>query len=237
MKRTLRLLLLLLMTTTVFAQSGVRPKPPSRPETLTIPAGTQARVELQTPIYSKLNEVGDEVSGTLESSISVNGYLALRKGTEIKGRITQITAAKRPQRQASMTIVFDTITIPEGEKEVEVVIKAIDDYANEEKLKPKDEGKVEGGRSGGRTVDNVIKGGKIGTIVGLPIIILAGTPGVAAPLGGVAAGVILTKGDEIRLSPGTVFRIEFSKPFTIGNDPTEDLPERPAKRNLGLKGN
>jgi hypothetical protein len=218
MLRTSRLLLLLLIASTVMAQSGVRPVKPERPDSVTIPAGTLARVELETPIHSKLNEVGDEVTGFLESSISVNGILALKKGTEIKGRITQISAAKRPQRQASMTIVFDRIITFGGEQEVETIIKAIDDYANEDKLRPNDEGKVAGGHSGGRTVDNTIKGGKLGTIVGLPVIILAGTPGVAVPLGGVAAGVILTKGNEIKLSPGTVFRIEFPKSVTIQLD-------------------
>jgi hypothetical protein len=242
MKKTGRLFALLLMVflvvPAVFAQSGVTPSQDSSQTTMTVPTGTAGKVELQTPVHSKLNEVGDEVSGILVNSISVNGVIVLRKGTEVLGQITQITEAKRPQRQASMTIVFDRIITPEGEQEVDIVIKAIDDYVNEDKLEPKDEGKVQGGRSGGRTVDNAIKGGTLGTIVGIPVIIAAGTPGIAAPLGGVAAGVILTKGNEIRLSPGTIFRIEFGKPLNVQVDNSSfERNGRPARKNRGLRGN
>jgi hypothetical protein len=242
MKRTGKLPALLLMVSfivpAVLAQSGVRPSQDSSQTSLSVPAGTAARVELQTPVHSKLNEVGDEVSGILVNSISVNGIIVLKKGTEVLGQITQITEAKRPQRQASMTIVFDRIVTSGGEQEVETVIKSIDDYVNEDKLEPKDEGKVQGGRSGGKTVDNAIRGGTLGTIVGVPLIIAAGTPGIAAPLGGVAAGVILTKGNEIKLSPGTIFRIEFAKPLTVlvDNDSFEQN-QRPVRKNRGLRGN
>src|SRR5688572_3553101 len=102
-----RLLALFLILATGFAQSGVYASQqdqsqldPSIPRTLvTIPAGTQVRVELQNPLNSKLNEVGDEVTGTLDHSIIIDGLVALEQGTELRGRITQITHAKRPQRQ------------------------------------------------------------------------------------------------------------------------------------------
>src|SRR5688572_13290958 len=127
MKKTGRffalLLMVLLVVPAVLAQSGVTPSQDSSQTTMTVPTGTAARVELQTPVHSKLNEVGDEVSGILVNSISVNGVIVLRKGTEVLGQITQITEAKRPQRQASMTIVFDRIITPEGEQEVDMVIK------------------------------------------------------------------------------------------------------------------
>src|SRR6266404_8071860 len=131
----LLVLVIFLMAPIAKAQSGVRPSQvqTDTPVSVTIPAGTLAKVELQNHLSSKINEVGDEVVGTLENSIIVNGVVALKKGTEIRGHITQVSAAKRPQHQASMTIIFDRIITPDGEQEVETTLKAIDDYANESK--------------------------------------------------------------------------------------------------------
>jgi hypothetical protein len=179
---------------------------------ITIPSGTLAKVRLENSLSSKINEVGDEVVGTLEENILLDTVVALRRGTEIRGRITQVAAAKRPQHQASMTIIFDKLVTSSGVRKIDTSLKAIDDYANEQKKKADSEGKVQGGHSTGRTIDNTIKGGTLGTIVGLPIVLLGGrTAGATVPLGGATAGVLLSKGNDIKLSPGTVFRIEFTK--------------------------
>src|SRR5436309_3362093 len=100
----LLILVLSLIAPLARAQSGVIPSQErvDNLTTVTIPSGTLARVELQNNLSSKINEVGDDVKGILESSIIVNGVVALKKGTEIEGRITQVSAAKRPQHQASM---------------------------------------------------------------------------------------------------------------------------------------
>src|SRR5690242_17029871 len=114
----LALLLFSTMVSSVAAQSGVKLTKPDHSTTatnaVTIPAGTMAKIELQYPLDSKLNEAGDEVIAALVNSIFINNVLALPRGTEFRGRIKQITSAKRPQRQASMTIVFDKVITPVG---------------------------------------------------------------------------------------------------------------------------
>lgn len=219
------------------AQSGVRPTNTEKSSlnALSITAGTTTKIELDTPLSSKLNEVGDEVSARLVSSIFVDGTLILKRGTEFRGHITQISPAKRPQRQASLAIVFDKIVTPNGEQEISTMIKAIDDFANENKLNANDEGKVQGGHSGGRTVGNATTGVILGGAISYPVVIAGGGvgPAIAGPAGGAVAGILLSKGNDIKLFPGTVIRIEFTKPFIIASASSEATIEaKPRESNI-----
>jgi hypothetical protein len=98
------------------------------------------------------------------------------------------------------------------------VVTAIDDYANDEKYKSKDdEGKVGAGRNGGRTARNAGIGGGLGTLGA--IIGSAAGGGIGAIAGaigvGAAGGVLMTKGNDLKLSPGTVLRIRFERPVNL----------------------
>jgi hypothetical protein len=98
------------------------------------------------------------------------------------------------------------------------VVTAIDDFANDEKLKSKDgEGKVGAGRSGGRTARNAGTGAGIGGLGGMIIGAAGGgLAGAAASIGiGAAGGVLMTKGNDIKLQEGTILRIRFEREMTI----------------------
>jgi hypothetical protein len=181
--------------------------------------GAQARLSLQTQLSSKLNEVGDNVTAILYEPVrNADGRILIPRGTEFFGRITQVQAAKRPQKQATMTVVFETMRMPYGAEKITTVVTAIDDYANDEKLRSKDdEGKVGAGRSGGRTAENAGKGAGLGGVGGLIIAAAGGgIGGIATAVGaGAAGGMLMTKGNDIRLAPGTILRIRFERPVNI----------------------
>ncbi len=185
---------------------------------ITIPAGTLVNIELQEPLNSKINERGDEVYAVLLHSLTIDGNIVLRKGTEFHGRITQVTPARRGQQQASMSIIFDQITLPIiGTQKIDTRLKAIDDYANEKKIYANSESNVKGGRSSSRTVDNAIKGSILAGVASPIILATTNSIGVtgSTPLGGAIAGVLLTKGEEIRLNAGTIFRLEITKSIIV----------------------
>ncbi|MGH9938159.1 MAG: hypothetical protein ACREAM_18085 [Blastocatellia bacterium] len=195
------------------------------PANTTIAEGSPAKLSLQTRLSSKLNEVNDEVTAVLYEPVrSQDGRVAIPRGTEFIGRVTQVQAAKRPQKQATMTIVFDTMRMPYGTEKVAVTITAIDDYANDSKMKSKDgEGKVGAGRSGERTAKNAGIGGGLGSLGG--VIIGAAGGGLGGFAGGVGAGVLggvlMTKGNDIKLEAGTILRIKFERPVTLPAFETE----------------
>lgn len=214
-------------------QSQTRPQTAEetspKPSDIVIAEGTTARLSLQTQLSSKLSEVGDQVIAVLYEPVrDKDGRTAIARGTEFIGRVTQVQAAKRPQKQATMTVSFDRMRMPYGEEKVATVITAIDDFGNDEKLKSRDdEGKVGGGRSGGRTARNAGTGAGLGGIGGLIIGAAGGgLGGLAAAIGiGAAGGVLMTKGNDIKLQPGTILRIRFERPVTV---PAFD-GERPAR--------
>lgn len=184
-----------------------------------VPQGSTAKLSLQSQLSSKLNEVGDEVTAILYEPVrGSDGRIAIPRGTEFIGRVTQVQAAKRPQKEATMTVVFETMRMSYGTEKIATVVTAIDDYANDEKMRSKDdEGKVGGGKSGGRTAKNAGIGGGLGSLGGLIIGVAGGgLGGVAGAIGGgVVGGVLMTKGNDIKLNAGTVLRIRFERDVSL----------------------
>lgn len=186
---------------------------------ITVAQGATAKLSLQTQLSSKISEVGDEVIGVLYEAVrSADGRVAIPRGTEFIGRVTQVQAAKRPQKEATMTIVFEIMRMSYGTEKIATVVTAIDDYANDEKMRSKDdEGKVGGGKSGSRTAKNAGIGGGIGSLGG--VIIGAAGGGLGGVIGGVGGGVLggvlMTKGNDIKLAPGTILRIRFEHELAL----------------------
>jgi hypothetical protein len=183
----------------------------------TIDVETKARIVLQSQLNSKLNEPGDTITAILYEPIYVDGQLVLPRGTEFHGRVTEAIPAGRGQKNGKISIIFERILMPWGEEAVSVAITSIDDWDNNEKMKADDEGKVSGKRSGKRTAENTRTGGEIGTAAGIGTILVGGgaTAGGIGILGGLAGGLLLTKGGEVRVNPGAIFRIKFVKPLTL----------------------
>jgi hypothetical protein len=198
---------------------GVVTRSQSQSDHVVVAEGAQARLSLQTPLSSKLSGVGDQVTAVLSEPVrGEDGRLALPRGTEFAGRVTQVQPAQRPQKQATMTIVFDILRLPYGTERVATVVTAIDDFANDEKLKSKDdEGKVGGGHSGSRTARNAGTGATLGGVGGLIIGAAGGGLGgiAAATAAGAAGGVLMTKGNDIKLAPGTILRLRFERSLTL----------------------
>ena len=193
------------------------PAMPQAAREATIESETRARIVLQSQLSSKLNEPGDPISAVLDEPLYVNGDLALPRGTEFHGRVTQATPAGRGQKNGQISIIFEQVRMPWGDVQVSVAMTAIDDWSHDEKLKANDEGKVSGSRSGERTAKNVERGATIGGAGALATVLLGGGGAAAGAAigGGLLSGLLLTKGGDVRVAPGAVFRIKFVKPLTL----------------------
>jgi hypothetical protein len=191
---------------------------------VTVVAETRGRLTLQSELNSKLNEAGDPVTASLIEPIYAEGRLVLPKGTEFRGQITGIKQAKRLQRTGNISITFDRVVMPWGEEPVSVQVTAIDDWNENEKVRSNSNGKMKAGRQGDRTLRNTGRGGTIGAGVSLIGLLFGGAVGAGgrtlSGLGGAGiavgaiSGLLLTKGGEVRSSPGAVLRFKFTKPFT-----------------------
>ncbi|MFY9554736.1 MAG: hypothetical protein WAV47_08490 [Blastocatellia bacterium] len=197
--------------------------PPAREAT--IQGETKARLTLQSQINSKLSEADDTITATLAEPIYVEGQMVLPRGAEFHGQIIRVAPAKRGPRRSNMSIVFDRVVTPSGEVPISAQVTAIDDWDREETIKADREGKLKGGGQGGKTLQNMHLGSQLGFSAAIIGVTLGGAAGAsggqALGIGGVGlaagmlGGLLLTKGSEIRASPGTILRIIFTKPATV----------------------
>src|ERR1041384_5224241 len=181
----------------------------------TIQSETKASLALQSEINSKLSEAGDVVRATLTDSLYVDGQVVLPRGTGFEGRITKIARAKRGQRSSNLSIEFDRIITPRGDLPLSAQVTAINDWDTEESIKANRKGELKGGHRGEQM-------GLSGGFVGAALAGAAGASGrqvlgvgAASIAVGMIAGLFLTKGSDIRLRPGVILRIKFSKPVTV----------------------
>lgn len=197
-----------------------------------IPEGTVIQLSLTDPLSSKLNEPGDKVTATVRSDVSVDGRTLLRKGTEITGRVTQVRPAKRPFQGGQLHVTFDRAIIDGQPYKVSAIIQSASDFTRDEKIKSDDEGTMKGGTDGGKTLSNVMTAGGLG-MLGAMVVILAssqdggrglggigiggaGSAAGAAVMGGsMAAGLLLTKGKEVRLDGSSIIRLKLARPIVI----------------------
>jgi hypothetical protein len=183
------------------AATPVVPPPPPAPRfrDVTIPAGTTLALKLTTPLASDQNKVEDAVTATLSSPVSVDGVTVLPHGAEVNGTVLDVKPSGRVKGLASIAFRFDRVHAP-GETHT-IVTDRITREA--QSTKGKDAAKVGIGSGPCSLIVGIAGGGKgaaIGSIVG----------------GGAGAGAVAaTKGEEVRLPPGTPVTATLREPLVI----------------------
>ncbi|GBC76971.1 hypothetical protein HRbin08_00439 [bacterium HR08] len=201
--------------------------------TVTVPEGTVVRLALQTPVSTKISEVGDPVRATLYDDLIVDGKLVLERGAEFSGRVTHVKPARRGQRQSELGLVFDRLRTSYGMEPIATTLVAIDDWQSDRKVRSDEEGVAHGGRSGERTFRNVYRGAHVGLAAGSAVGLITGS-GKAAGLviaGTLGGAVLMTKGEDLRLNPGTILRVRLERAISL--PAIRSIPEtrRPGERS------
>jgi len=186
-------------------------------EKVLIPAGTKFKAALQTPISSKLSEVGDTVAITLIEPVPIDGHHVLPRGTEMTGKITLVKRPGRVKGKAEVYALINELTTDYGSELITVSIASADDFANGEKVKTDEEGKLQMNHDLGDDFEKAAKGAGVGSLGSTPVAIATGNVGaaIAGPAAGAVAGLLLTRGKDIRLPVGTLFRMKFEKDLTL----------------------
>jgi hypothetical protein len=205
-------------TDTGFSTPSPRPAPSGREGLLTVPAHTEAAVQLLSGIHSRVSHVGDPVTAELLQPVYVNGRVALPTGSVVEGRITRIRQAGRLRRPAELVLKFDSITLPDGQEEpCSAGLSAL------ESPHPKTvELDAEGQLKGSRGVSwKRLAGGALGLgTLAFAEAQLASTAALAASLpigGGAVLGYtfLIPRGNEVHVPPDTRFRIRLYHPVTV----------------------
>src|SRR5688572_8775638 len=196
---------------------------------LTIPAGTKFKTRLETPISSKVSEVGDTIIVTLLEPMAIDALHVLPRGTEMTGKVTFVKRAGKVKGRAEVYALINELTTNYGAESIQVSIDAADDVANDEKIRTDEEGKLKSNKDLGDDMEDVARGASLGSLASTPVAIATDSVGaaIAGPAAGAIAGLLLSRGKEVRLPIGSVFRMKFDKELTL---PVSSTQVRPASR-------
>jgi len=156
-------------------------------ERVSIPAGTQLSLVLETPLSSVTSHAGDRIEARVERATSEDGRVLLPGGTLLKGHVLDAQPSGRVSGKARVTVAFDQIVVRGRSQRLQTTeIEAVADDSH-----GRDAAIIGGGTAAGAIIGGIAGGGK--------------GAGKGAIIGGIAgAGAVLgTKGKEIEVPAGS----------------------------------
>lgn len=176
---------------------------PTVPPTITLPAGTIIAVRTTGFLSSDQNKAGDTFNAVVDQPIVADGWVVVRRGQSVSGRVAEAQKAGRISGVSHLGIELGEITLVDGQVapvKTELV-------------------KTSAGTSNGRDVAAVGATTGLGAIIGA-----AAGGGEGAGIGagaGIAAGiagVLLTRGRPTVLYPETLLTFRIDSPVTISTE-------------------
>ena len=168
---------------------------------LTIPAGTNLPVVLDTGVSSETSRAEQPVTAHLSRAITVDGMTALPEGSRVTGVVTNATRSGKVKGNAHIAMRFDSVTPRGDDQRYDIRTTSVGRTAPS--TKKNDAMKIGAPAAGGAIIGAIVggkKGAAIGTAVG----------------GGAGAGVVLsTRGKEVGLAKGAALTLKLSAPVTI----------------------
>ena len=187
------------------ATSGGDAAPAARPEAglheVTIPAGTQLPIVLDTGVGSSTSRVEQAVHAHLARNVVVHGQTVLAEGSAVNGVVTDATRSGKVKGRAHVAVRFDTLTPRGVDERYNIRTSAVGRTAPG--TKKKDALEIGGGAAGGALIGALI-GGKKGAAIG-----------TAAGGGAGTAVVLSTRGKEVNLPKGAALTLRLMEPITV----------------------
>jgi hypothetical protein len=171
---------------------------------LNIPAGTELRIRLSSPVSTKTGRVGDKFTATV---VSPSTY----ETATVEGHIASLNKSGRISGKTEVGLTFDSVTLLDG-RSVPIDGELIKVYESENVKRVDEEGRIE---TGSRTRDSQVRGG-IGAAAGAVLggIIGGGKGALIGLIVGGAAGVgtVYVDGNkDLILDAGTEMVIRVAK--------------------------
>lgn len=175
--------------------SAIKPKAPP----IVVPAGTNLDVRLTTGLNSKENNSGDTWEGTLDAPVVVDNKVAIPKGADVKGKVTNAVPSGRLKQRAELWVTVTEISVKGKSYDI-----ATSTTGHKEGSKTKRNILFIGGGTGaGAAIGGIAGGGKGAGI------------GAAIGAGSGLAGAMITGKRDVKFPPETLLRFELEQPLTI----------------------
>ncbi|HEY6290313.1 MAG TPA: hypothetical protein VI455_01970 [Terriglobia bacterium] len=195
------------------AQDATEPAAPDQTNSnqIVIPEGTEFKLQLHTSINSKTTKPGDRILTTLLDPVSVEDTDVLPKGVRVDGHVGDVKQAARRGKGGYLTIVFDTVEMPSGEKvAIQGSLTEVFSATGHGSQNVGPEGDLKGGGpSRKEQAALIIAPAALGAAGGLG-------PGIAAAAGGIAMAYLIPKGQQAMLSAGSLIGMRLDRDVTVG---------------------
>jgi hypothetical protein len=182
---------------------------------LTVPAGTEVPLVLKSAIDTKNTRIGDGVYCQTSFPVVVDNVIVIPAGTYVKGEVVKSQRAGRIKGRAEVLFRFNTLIFPNGY--TIAVPGTIHHDSGSASASVDDEGVIKADSQKGKDAKTVGEGAGIGAAGGG---IITGTHGGVlggAGLGGLVglATVLMTRGQDLRIEPGTSLKMLLQRPLTV----------------------
>lgn len=178
---------------------------------LTIPEGTEFKLQLHSTVSSKTSRPGDRILTTLLDPVAIEDRDVLAKGVRIDGHIAEVKAAGRRGKGGYLSLVFDTIELPNGQK-LAILGSLTEVFSSEGGGDPSvgPEGDLKGGGASRK---------KQAAIIASTAAAGAAAGGLYAGVGGAATGValavLLPHGKQAALAAGSLIGMRLDHDVTF----------------------
>jgi type IV secretion system protein VirB10 len=179
-------------------------------EPIVIPAGTVIPISLTSRVSTKHAKDGDGVYGKTIFPITINNRIVIPEGSNVRGRISEIRRPGRVKGKGELSLSFQTLVLPNGTTlPIYTSLGSAGGVAER-----RGEATVQGDSSKGEDAKTVGRTAGTGALIG----VIADRGNGAAIGGGVgaaagAAAVLLTRGKDLVLEPGTTIEIVLDRPL------------------------
>ncbi|HUZ45734.1 MAG TPA: BON domain-containing protein [Terriglobia bacterium] len=176
------------------------PQYASVPSTLVVPAGTLVTVRLTQEVSSNHNRPGDNFTATLDQPIVANGWVVMRHGQTVVGRVAAVRKGGRVKGVSELGLELNQITLVDGQQ-VPIHTQLVQATAGSSK--GRDAGAVGTTTGVGAMIGAIAEGGEGAGI------------GAAAGAAAGIAGVLLTRGRPTVLMPETLLTFRLESTFNV----------------------
>jgi hypothetical protein len=182
---------------------------------ITVPAGTQVLLHLQSPIDTKSAKVGDGVYCRTSFPVTQNNVAVIPAGTYVKGKIAQVKRAGKIKGRAEILFNFTTMIFPNGYT-IDLPGALENAPGSRNSTVADKEGTVKADSQKGKDAGTVAKTGATGAVIGA-----VASGGKGAGIGGLAGAavglgqVLFTRGQDVRIDQNTALEMVLERPLTV----------------------
>jgi len=167
---------------------------------LTIPAGTQMALRLDTSLSTKTSRVGDRFEATVAQDLVVDGMTAVPAGATVTGRVIVAEQPGKASGRGKLQLRYDQLHMDGTTRSLETVSRVYESPSGTKK----DVAIIGGSAIGGAILGKVVGGESEDAAKGAAIGAAAGT-----------GATLVTRGPQLTLPRGTALSVRLDHPIDV----------------------